>query len=652
MSLGEGVERDNIGKKINDINTQLKTLDATIGNHQRNVGNYKEAFVGAFQTMGGSVKGMIPPVNSLDKSLKGLAKNPAMLVITALVGVIAAIAKGFKSSEENMNKLTTAFAGFKAVGDAVTKVLQAVAGWIGDLMNKMTELFEKWGWVGEKYKERKRIAEEEIKLLKKERAQVEKNAEVEAETAALRAKASEEDKYSYQQRIQFLEEAKKKEEENLIAERDILAAKLAIFSAQTSINDSTTEELNKLSEMKAALTSMNTRIAEVTRGYNKEINSLRKQSVAAKRQETETLLNLQKDLLQQEYDLEKQGSDRQLELAKEMAKKDYEIEKAGLEAKFKNKRMREQAEKLALKKYHAEIQKLETEHQENLFNITLQKQNDILDKNIALTNNKYKQLYAEAQKVVNEYNQKMQRGPESGQTQENFDKEMAELVSRYRKLNIDALKEMAPYLEETFKNMFLDNSKIIGDQTAEYQREVAAKWAQTFQEVSKMQDKYLNSFGKLSIETDEQYNERRKELEIEYQKMVLDVKKRYAESYASYVLQLDKDRESENFEIERIKKLQSYVDSMPHTVFDLIWDGNGESMQQMESDLQKTREMFEQLQKDVEEMEMNLWDTSKGYFNPEEAFKLLPEDVKAQYLSRLEELTNAEQSLLQQRYDN
>ena len=652
MSLGEGVERDNIGKKINDINTQLKTLDATIGNHQRNVGNYKEAFVGAFQTMGGSVKGMIPPVNSLDKSLKGLAKNPAMLVITALVGVIAAIAKGFKSSEENMNKLTTAFAGFKAVGDAVTKVLQAVAGWIGDLMNKMTELFEKWGWVGEKYKERKRIAEEEIKLLKKERAQVEKNAEIEAETAELRAKASEEDKYSYQQRIQFLEEAKKKEEENLIAERDILAAKLQIYEAQINITQSTTEELNKLSEMKAALTSMNTRIAEVTRSYNKEINSLRKQSVAAKRQETETLLNLQKDLLQQEYDLEKQGSERQLELAKEMAKKDYEIEKAGIEAKFKNKRMREQAEKLALQKYHAEIQKLETEHQENLFNITLQKQNDILDKNIALTNNKYKQLYAEAQKVVNEYNQKMQRGPESGQTQENFDKEMAELVSRYRKLNIDALKEMAPYLEETFKNMFLDNSKIIGDQTAEYQREVAAKWAQTFQEVSKMQNKYLNTFNKLDIETDEEYNERRKELEIEYQKMVLDVKKRYAESYASYVLQLDKDRESENFEIERIKKLQSYVDSMPHTVFDLIWDGNGESMQKMETDFQKTREMFEQLQKDVEEMEMNLWDTSKGDFNPEEAFNLLPEDVKAQYLSRLEELTNAEQSLLQQRYDN
>lgn len=652
MSLGEGVERDNIGKKINDINTQLKTLDATIGNHQRNVGNYKEAFVGAFQTMGGSVKGMIPPVNSLDKSLKGLAKNPAMLVITALVGVIAAIAKGFKSSEENMNKLTTAFAGFKAVGDAVTKVLQAVAGWIGDLMNKMTELFEKWGWVGEKYKERKRIAEEEIKLLKKERAQVEKNAEIEAETAELRAKASEEDKYSYQQRIQFLEEAKKKEEENLIAERDILAAKLQIYEAQINITQSTTEELNKLSEMKAALTSMNTRIAEVTRSYNKEINSLRKQSVAAKRQETETLLNLQKDLLQQEYDLEKQGSERQLELAKEMAKKDYEIEKAGIEAKFKNKRMREQAEKLALQKYHAEIQKLETEHQENLFNITLQKQNDILDKNIALTNNKYKQLYAEAQKVVNEYNQKMQRGPESGQTQENFDKEMAELVSRYRKLNIDALKEMAPYLEEIFKNMFLDNSKIIGDQTAEYQREVAAKWAQTFQEVSKMQNKYLNTFNKLDIETDEEYNERRKELEIEYQKMVLDVKKRYAESYASYVLQLDKDRESENFEIERIKKLQSYVDSMPHTVFDLIWDGNGESMQKMETDFQKTREMFEQLQKDVEEMEMNLWDTSKGDFNPEEAFNLLPEDVKAQYLSRLEELTNAEQSLLQQRYDN
>ena len=99
--------------------------------------------------MGGSVKGMIPPVNTLDKSLKGLAKNPAMLVLAALAGIIGGIAKGFKSSEENMNKLTTAFSGFKAIGDAVTKVFQTLAGWIGDLANKVTNLLDKWGLLGE-----------------------------------------------------------------------------------------------------------------------------------------------------------------------------------------------------------------------------------------------------------------------------------------------------------------------------------------------------------------------------------------------------------------------------------------------------------------------------------------------------------------------
>ena len=44
-------ERSEIGAKINDLNNQLKAMDAEIGNYQRNVGNYGSALAGLSGTI-------------------------------------------------------------------------------------------------------------------------------------------------------------------------------------------------------------------------------------------------------------------------------------------------------------------------------------------------------------------------------------------------------------------------------------------------------------------------------------------------------------------------------------------------------------------------------------------------------------------------
>lgn len=55
-ATADEAKRDEIGKQIDSINTKLKEMDATIGNHQRNVGNYKGDIIEAFDEMGGEVK--------------------------------------------------------------------------------------------------------------------------------------------------------------------------------------------------------------------------------------------------------------------------------------------------------------------------------------------------------------------------------------------------------------------------------------------------------------------------------------------------------------------------------------------------------------------------------------------------------------------
>lgn len=55
-ATADEAKRNEIGKQIEAINTELKELDATLGNHQRNVGNYRSDIIEAFDEMGDSVK--------------------------------------------------------------------------------------------------------------------------------------------------------------------------------------------------------------------------------------------------------------------------------------------------------------------------------------------------------------------------------------------------------------------------------------------------------------------------------------------------------------------------------------------------------------------------------------------------------------------
>lgn len=55
-ATADEAKRDEIGKQIEAINTELKELDATLGNHQRNIGNYKGDIIEAYQEIQGEVK--------------------------------------------------------------------------------------------------------------------------------------------------------------------------------------------------------------------------------------------------------------------------------------------------------------------------------------------------------------------------------------------------------------------------------------------------------------------------------------------------------------------------------------------------------------------------------------------------------------------
>lgn len=131
-ATGDATERMELSKQANEINDQLKGMDAEMGNFQRNVGSYEQSLTNAFgqlaASMGpvakstgafgkviggldGPIKIAVGAIGGLGKAFKALkaaiAANPIGLIVTAVVAASVAIynhIKSVKAAEEEYKK--------------------------------------------------------------------------------------------------------------------------------------------------------------------------------------------------------------------------------------------------------------------------------------------------------------------------------------------------------------------------------------------------------------------------------------------------------------------------------------------------------------------------------------------------------------------
>ena len=124
-ATNDEVKRNELGKQIDKINTELKDLDKTIGNNQRNVGNYKDDFVEAFKEVKGGVVDYGTALNEINKETEamrggfdGLNKLASGLAggFSAYQGVVALAGIENENFEKTMVKVTSAMAVAQGVG--------------------------------------------------------------------------------------------------------------------------------------------------------------------------------------------------------------------------------------------------------------------------------------------------------------------------------------------------------------------------------------------------------------------------------------------------------------------------------------------------------------------------------------------------------
>lgn len=624
--------RKDLGKQIKSLNDQLKGFDESIGDFRRNVGNYTQSITAAFSSMGGAAKGMIGPINGVKTAFNALSTHPLIAVFTGLAALlINGISKGFKSSEENMNKLRTAFSGFKAIGDAVLNMFQGLAGWIAKVAEGAMNLADKLGLVSPKMKARQELTKKQIELEKKERDSLEKTAQLESDAAELRAKASEADKYTTQERIKFLQEAQAKDEERLNLEKEILEEKVAQLEAEMALTQSSSEEYRKLNELKAQIVKINAQISTSQRQTNREIIQLRRRGLQEQTKANQERLNLEKDLLQQEYDLAVDGSDEQLRLAKELRKKELEIQQEGFKTKIKNRKDYDQAMKMSIAAYNNDIEKLESDFRSR------QTETEYQDSRLSLYSfrKNSSRYWAEAKAIETEHLNNVIAdilATSNEKEKKELEKKRLEIENTLKEIS-DSLTEAEDREMEIFNQTVLNGTRPLSKYYA----------TQTVQ----LKDVYKNMLQRFD-ESDEEFKARKQEVwnqiltsESNYWDAMLDETR--TKTQAVYLEELG------GMENERVMLLmqEKLLADEHQNLLD-------RSKQYIEENISTVADQLGVGVEQIKQMlgEKDWFDNENGLFNKLFQRGLLPEEMMDGYITYLQDKAQQEKAILDYRLEN
>lgn len=297
--------------EINRLTDAISKQEEATQRYQRNVGNYKSALEGAEKAVGGLKDGVLGFVTGgnpmLDmllntqaqlgsvkqafsaaaqgvgimlKQLKALIMTPIGAALTLIASAFFALREGIAGSEERMNR-------FKAVMAPLQGVLDMVSNALGKVCDGLLSLIELVFIAGEEGKKYIEIEKQKQALIKFTRDEIVATAEREREISDLRAKFAEKDKYTNEQRLQFLDKAIAKEKEQAEMNKRIAQEELAILEKEAALTDNDAEMNDKLEKAKAKVIQADTALSNKMRELNAQrmeaINSINAEAEAQRK---------------------------------------------------------------------------------------------------------------------------------------------------------------------------------------------------------------------------------------------------------------------------------------------------------------------------------------------------------------------------------
>lgn len=299
---------------INDLTSQLKTLEEETGRFQRNVGNYPEVVKaiipgindlnGLLGTLGlqmkdlegGAKKGFNSLASSVGNSFSQIGKiiknNPIGAILTAIVLIVNKLSDAFKKNDDAMTELQKAFTVFSPILEGINFLFDKLAEGVAWLVGGMADLGKAVLSLIPGYEESQEAAEGLVQaqddLEEAEREYTINSARRNKEIAKLRDEAMENP--DVRERMKALKEAQRLEEENLKEELALSKKRMENRILQAEIDKDTSDETkNEIAKMRADMLKAEQHYYEEHRKLQKEYNKYEREAISGLSKERQEL---------------------------------------------------------------------------------------------------------------------------------------------------------------------------------------------------------------------------------------------------------------------------------------------------------------------------------------------------------------------------
>ena len=151
VSTEQGKERfKELAAQINEVNDNLKDMDALQGNFQRNVGNYPglmKTFSGSLDALDKGLKATAGGVGGLKDGFDALAVNPAFTILGIVVNLFVSLADTLKEDETSMAAVNKAGVSLEPVFKFLKGILEKVVNIVADLITKVSSFVQSNGLI-------------------------------------------------------------------------------------------------------------------------------------------------------------------------------------------------------------------------------------------------------------------------------------------------------------------------------------------------------------------------------------------------------------------------------------------------------------------------------------------------------------------------
>lgn len=363
----EGAKGKELQNHINAITEELKEAEEETQRFYRNVGNYEAAILKAaqsnvpfldsiikMQTELGGVKQAFnvgkTAVVGFSKQLLALLTNPIVAILAGIAATIMLISKAINSSEEASNRWNVIIAPLSRSLDFLLNIVQRLAGGIlsvvesgAKMLGWMAKMAEKLPGIGKYIKdinaanrEAIELAKEEAAIAKQTRTDQVQNAKDQLEVARLRQQAKDKEKFTAEERLAFVKQANKLEEEQAKRNVDLATREFELLRKRSEWAENDAATNDKLAELEAAKYNAEKEYFSKTMELLEQENTIRGEIVTAQKAMTEKVVAIR----EKEREEIRKAEDEALKIVKNAQEKQFIETKRGYERQIEDLRIR------------------------------------------------------------------------------------------------------------------------------------------------------------------------------------------------------------------------------------------------------------------------------------------------------------------------